>query len=126
MSSEENYLDKLLNNVLEPKPTEPMNEIQESDSDIETVMESSTETNVELDILAVQDELKVSDIEEPEASELEPEVPESNMFELVDLEISDLEPEIPEPEMPKLEELEISELEPEIPEPEMPKLEELE
>lgn len=37
MSSEENYLDNLLNNVLEPKPTEPMKEIQVSD--IETVTE---------------------------------------------------------------------------------------
>ena len=37
MSSEENYLDNLLNNVLEPKPTEPMKEIQMSD--IETVTE---------------------------------------------------------------------------------------
>ena len=44
MSSEENYLDNLLNNVLEPKPTEPMKEIQVSD--IETVTEPSDRKSV--------------------------------------------------------------------------------
>lgn len=129
MSSEENYLDNLLNNVLEPKPAEPMNEIQVSDSATETVMEEpSTEMNVELGIQDEQDELKISDIEEIESeeSELNPEVPESNIFESDELEISDIEPENPESNTPELEELEISELDPEIPEPSTSEFEELE
>ena len=72
MSSEENYLDDLLNHVLEPKPAEPMNEVQVA------------ETNAEQDI---QDDLRISDIEElePEASEQNSEITELEMPELEDI-----------------------------------------
>lgn len=135
MSSEENYLDNLLNNVLEPKPTEPMKEIQMSD--IETVTEPSAETNAELAIQDVQDEFDISEIEELDP---EPDIQETNMreneLELEELEITNIgsevqesnpseledeELELPElePELPVLEELELSELEPETSEPEL-------
>ena len=134
MSSEENYLDDLLNHVLEPKPAEPMNEVQVA------------ETNAEQDI---QDDLRISDIEElePEASEQNSEITELEMPELEDIElealnieengadalqISDIEPEMPEPN--ELETPEPEAIQPEIPEleeleatqPEIPELEELE
>ena len=135
MSSEENYLDNLLNNVLEPKPTEPMKEIQMSD--IETVTEPSAETNAELAIQDVQDEFDISEIEELDP---EPDIQETNMreneLELEELEITNIgsevqesnpseledeELELPElePELPVLEELELSDLEPETSEPEL-------
>lgn len=135
MSSEENYLDNLLNNVLEPKPTEPMKEIQVSD--IETVTEPSAETNAELAIQDEQDEFDISEIEEAKP---EPDIQETNMpeneLELEELEITDIASEIQEsnpseledealeipelePELPVLEELELSELEPETSEPEL-------
>ncbi len=135
MSSEENYLDNLLNNVLEPKPTEPMKEIQMSD--IETVTEPSAETNAELAIQDEQDEFDISEIEELDP---EPDIQETNMpeneLELEDLEITDIGSEVQEsnpseledealeipelePELPVLEELELSELEPETSEPEL-------
>ncbi len=135
MSSEENYLDNLLNNVLEPKPTEPMKEIQVSD--IETVTEPSAETDAELVIQDEQDEFDISEIEEAEP---EPDIQETNMpeneLELEELEITDIASEIQEsnpseledeelelpelePELPVLEELELSELEPETSEPEL-------
>ena len=135
MSSEENYLDNLLNNVLEPKPTEPMKEIQMSD--IETVTEPSAETNAELAIQDVQDEFDISEIEELDP---EPDIQETNMreneLELEELEITNIgsevqesnpseledeELELPEleSELPVLEELELSELEPETSEPEL-------
>ncbi len=135
MSSEENYLDNLLNNVLEPKPTEPMKEIQVSD--IETVTEPSAETNAELAIQDEQDEFDISEIEELEP---EPDIQETNMpeneLELEELEIADIGSEVQEsnpseledealeipelePELPVLEELELSELEPETSEPEL-------
>ena len=121
MSSEENYLDDLLNHVLEPKPAEPMNEVQVA------------ETNAEQDI---QDDLRISDIEElePEASEQNSEITELEMPELEDIElealnieengadalqISDIEPEMPEPN-------ELETPEPEAIQPEIPELEELE
>lgn len=135
MSSEENYLDNLLNNVLEPKPTEPMKEIQVSD--IETVTEPSAETNAELAIQDEQDEFDISEIEEakPEPNIQETNMPE-NELELEELEITDIASEIQEsnpseledealeipelePELPVLEELELSELEPETSEPEL-------
>ena len=73
MSSEENYLDKLLNNVLEPKPTEPMEEIHISDLE---------EKN---------DELRISDIEgiEQAISDIESEV--MDMSDLEELALSDVE-----------------------------------
>lgn len=135
MSSEENYLDNLLNNVLEPKPTEPMKEIQESD--IETETEPSAETDAELVIQDEQDEFDISEIEEAKP---EPDIQETNMpeneLELEELEITDIASEIQEsnpseledealeipelePELPVLEELELSELEPETSEPEL-------
>lgn len=135
MSSEENYLDNLLNNVLEPKPTEPMKEIQVSD--IETVTEPSAETNAELAIQDEQDEFDISEIEELEP---EPDIQETNMpeneLELEELEITDIASEVQESnpseledeelelpelesELPVLEELELSELEPETSEPEL-------
>ncbi len=135
MSSEENYLDNLLNNVLEPKPTEPMKEIQVSD--IETVTEPSAETDAELVIQDEQDEFDISEIEEaePELDIQETNMPE-NELELEELEITDIASEIQEsnpseledeelelpelePELPVLEELELSGLEPETSEPEL-------
>lgn len=95
MSSEENYLDNLLNNVLEPKPTEPMKEIQVSD--IETVTEPSAETDAELVIQDEQDEFDISEIEEaePELDIQETNMPE-NELELEELEITDIASEIQE------------------------------
>ncbi|MEZ3495174.1 MAG: hypothetical protein K1W38_23495 [Lachnospiraceae bacterium] len=124
MSSEENYLDNLLNNVLEPKPTEPMKEIQVSD--IETVTEPSAETNAELAIQDEQDEFDISEIEEAKP---EPDIQETNMpeneLELEELEIADIGSEVQESNPSELEdeELELPELEPDIIESDLSELE---